>query len=118
MVIRSLFRPYAVAVLACTMGLGGGCRRKADTAASQPASNAQAKYYAVRGKIVMVDAEHKEIVLDAAAIPGFMEAMTMPYKLKNPSIITELHAGDSITATLIAADDSDLLDQIVIIAQA
>lgn len=65
-----------------------------------------------------VDATHGEIVLDAAAIPGFMEAMTMPYKLKNPSIITELHPGDSITATLVVNGDSDLLDEIVIIAQA
>lgn len=76
------------------------------------------KHYPVRGKIVSVDAAHGEIVLDAAAIPGFMEAMTMPYKLKNPTVITELHPGDSITATLIAANDSDLLDEIVIIAQA
>jgi protein SCO1/2 len=116
-VIRSLSRFWAIAALACTL-LTGGCRQKADTAASQPAADAHAKYYAVRGKIMVVDTTHKEIVLDAAAIPGFMEAMTMPYKLKNPSIISELHPGDSITATLIATDNSDLLDQIVIIAQA
>ena len=84
----------------------------------QSASDSQAKHYPVRGKILAVDASQHEIVLDAAAIPGFMEAMTMPYKLKNPSIISELHPGDSITATLIATSDSDLLDEIVIIAQA
>ncbi len=95
-----------------------GCGRKADTGRSQSDPDAQAKHYPVRGKIVTVDTTHKEIVLDAAAIPGFMEAMTMPYKLKNPSIISELHPGDSITATLIATGDSDLLDEIVIIAQA
>lgn len=95
-----------------------GCRSKTNTDAAQQASDAQAKHYPVRGKIVTVDAARGEIVLDAAAIPGFMEAMAMPYKLKNPSIISELHPGDSITATLIATDSSDLLDQIVIIAQA
>jgi protein SCO1 len=103
--------------LASAMVLGG-CRQKAAPEANQPAADAHAKYYPVRGKIMTVDTVHKEIVLEAAAIPGFMEAMTMPYKLKNPSIISELHPGDSITATLIATDNSDLLDQIVIIAQA
>jgi protein SCO1/2 len=98
--------------------LMAGCHQKKNAEISQPISDAQAKHYPVRGKIVTVDAQHGEIVLDAAAIPGFMEAMTMPYKLQNPSIITELHPGDSITATLLATDDSDRLDQIVIIAQA
>jgi protein SCO1/2 len=108
-------------ILACTLLLSG-CRQKANpvpvTASGQLTSDVNAKHYPVRGKIVTVDTGHNEIVLDAAAIPGFMEAMTMPYKLKNPSIISELHPGDSITATLIATDNSDLLDEIVIIAQA
>ncbi|WP_251106653.1 SCO family protein [Alloacidobacterium dinghuense] len=96
-----------------------GCRQPTNSEVAQSASGeANAKHYPVRGKIVTVDATHGEIVLDAAAIPGFMDAMTMPYKLKNPSIISELHPGDSITATLIATDKSDLLDEIVVIAQA
>jgi protein SCO1/2 len=115
-VIRFLFRSCGAATLASLLLLGG-CSRKA-TNTGQAISEAGAKVYPVRGKIVTVDASRGEIVLDAAAIPGYMDAMTMPYKLKNPSIISELHPGDSITATLIAASDSDLLDQIVIIAQA
>ena len=38
-------------------------------------------------------------MLDHEAIPGFMEAMTMSYKLKDPSVASELHPGDRITAT-------------------
>jgi protein SCO1/2 len=98
--------------------LASGCRQKVNSEGAQSATAARTKHYPVRGKIIGVDATHEEIVLDAAAIPGFMEAMTMPYRLKNPSIISELHPGDSITATLLATGDSDLLDEIVIIAQA
>lgn len=114
--IRFAFQICLLVSLGC-IGIIGGCRQKSGEP-PKAASDAYAKHYPVRGKIVGVDAGKGEIVLDAAAIPGFMEAMTMPYKLKNPTIIGELHPGDSITATLIATDTSDLLDEIVIIAQA
>ena len=62
-------------------------------------------------------------MLDHEAVPGFMDAMTMSYKLKDPSVAGELHPGDRITATLLVSKDSDgfntvLLDQVVVIAQA
>lgn len=63
------------------------------------------------------DPSRGEVTVDTEAIPGFMEAMTMPYKLKTPNIVSELHPGDHITATLYVTDTSDLLDQIVITAQ-
>ena len=49
-----------------------------------------------------------------------MEAMTMPYKLKDPSILTELHPGDVITADLLVSQGSDAdvaLDHIVVVGQ-
>lgn len=54
------------------------------------------------------------------AIPGFMDAMTMPYKLKDSSIVSELHPGDVVTADVLVsqgADASVLLDHIVVVAQ-
>ena len=52
-----------------------------------------------------------------------MGAMTMSYKLKDPSIASELHPGDRITADLLVTSTSDglediQLDKIVVIAQA
>lgn len=57
-------------------------------------------------------------MLDTEAIPGFMDSMTMPYTLKDASVISELHPGDTITATLLASANADILDQIVIVGQA
>ena len=79
------------------------------------------KSYPVRGRIV--DVHGPDVTLDHEAIPGFMDAMTMSYKLRDPSIVSELHPGDRITATLLVHKDPDgfsnaLLDKIVIIAQA
>lgn len=99
-------------LLVAIMALNAGCKRAApdDSSSAQP----QAKQYPVKGKVVSTDAASGEVMLDAAAIPGFMGAMTMPYKLRTPNILSELHPGDQITATLYVTDSSDLLDQIVI----
>jgi protein SCO1/2 len=72
------------------------------------AASASIKRFPVRGKVVST---------------GFMEAMTMPYKLKDPSIVSELHPGDRITATIFVHQDEGgyhdaELDDIVVIAQA
>jgi protein SCO1/2 len=78
------------------------------------------KVYKLRGKVVSTNPATGEVTVDHEAIPGFMEAMTMPYKLKDPSILSELHPGDTITADVLVSQNPDadiLLDHIVVIAQ-
>ena len=82
----------------------------------------EVKTFPIRGKIISVDAAKGSILLDHEAVPGFMDAMTMSYKLKDPGIASELHPGDRITATLQARKVGDdyqdvVLDQIVVTAQ-
>jgi protein SCO1/2 len=71
--------------------------------------------------VVSTDAAHGIVVLDHEAIPGFMDAMTMPYQLKDPSIVTELHPGDIITADVLvqkSGEETVHLDHIVVVGQA
>ncbi len=98
-------------------------RTGSGTAAAEPtaADVADTKTYPVRGRVVAVHGT--DVTLDHEAIPGLMDAMTMSYKLKDPSIVSELHTGDRITANLLVHKDPDgfnneLLDNIVVIAQA
>lgn len=58
--------------------------------------------------------ESGEIELDAAAIPGFMDAMTMPYKAKDPAALKLVHQGDRITATLDVDGNGSALDNVKI----
>ena len=84
-------------------------------------STPQFKVYKLRGKVVSTDSAKGEVTLNHEAIPGFMEAMTMPYKLRDAHILSELHPGDTITADVLVSQDSDadiLLDHIVVVAQA
>jgi protein SCO1/2 len=89
--------------------------------AAQPSASQNFKVYHLRGKVVSTDAARGEVTLNHEAIPGLMEAMTMPYKLKDASVLGELHPGDRITADVLVSPDPNvdyLLDHIVVVAQA
>ena len=76
--------------------------------------------YHLRGKVVSINASRGEVTLNHEAISGLMEAMTMPYKLKDASVLGTLHPGDEITADLLVSPDPNadyLLDHIVVVAQ-
>ena len=101
-----------------------GCRQappSAEKPVSGSASSVKTKTFSIRGKIVSVSATG--VTLDGEPVPGFMEAMTMDYKLKDASALSELHPGDRITANVLADPDGEdftnvRLDNIVVIAQA
>ena len=69
-----------------------------------PEPSAQ-RHYALKGKIVALNAQDRTAAVNAAAIPNFMEAMTMDYPIKSKSDFTRLHVGDSITATVDVSND-------------
>jgi protein SCO1/2 len=119
-VLRAMWGRFFAVLLgfAAMAGPLSGCHRGQNSG-----SSAAEKRYSVRGAIVSTDADKGEVLLKHEAIAGFMEAMTMSYKLKDPAIISELHPGDVITATLETQQGSDgpvnmRLDHIVVIAQA
>ena len=78
------------------------------------------KTYKLRGKVVSTNASTGNVTLNHEAIPGYMEAMTMPYRVKDANVLSELHPGDVITADLMVSqsDDADVfLDHIVVVGQ-
>ena len=86
--------------------LPAGCRQ------APPAHAGPVRHYPIQGKVVGTNAETAEIELDAAAVPGFMEAMTMPYRLKDPSALGAIHRGDQITGTLYVDDSGTVIEAI------
>lgn len=62
------------------------------------------KHYHLTGKVVSVNAKDQTATVAAAAIPNFMEAMTMEYPVKSKSDFAVLRVGASIDATVNVAD--------------
>jgi protein SCO1 len=55
--------------------------------------------------VVSVDAKEQTAAIDASAIKGYMEAMTMEYPIQSKTEFASLHPGDRITGTLDVSDD-------------
>ena len=65
------------------------------------AKTSVAKRYPFTGRVVSVDTQAQSAIIDGDAIPGFMEAMAMPYKVKPDATLNHLHVGDSISAEVV-----------------
>lgn len=52
------------------------------------------------GTVVSVDPASHQATISNEAIPGFMEAMTMPYLVKDDAALKKLAPGDHIDADL------------------
>jgi protein SCO1 len=109
---------FSIRISLLCIALLAGCHQAPP---SPSASTTPQKTFTIRGKIVGTDATH--VTLDGESVPGFMEPMVMDYALKDPSVVSELHPGDHITATVLTDHGPDghtnvRLDNIVVIAQA
>ncbi|MGA2003586.1 MAG: SCO family protein [Terriglobales bacterium] len=57
--------------------------------------------YPMQGEVVAKNAAANEITVSHGDIPGFMDAMAMPYRVKAPAIIQEVEPGDKIAAEVV-----------------
>ena len=96
-----------VAFIGCL--LFSACERQV----SAPSSS-ETKRYELKGKIVKVEPGGKRIVVAHDEIKGFMEAMTMPFAVKDEAVLKQVQVGDQITATLVynPADNRSWLEEV------
>jgi len=116
-------RPHAaIFLLALALSPFMACNTQRPNAESGVAGTSANKSYTLRGRVIGVDTASGRVTVAHQEIPGFMPAMTMPYRLVQPEVISELHPGDVITAQVTVTKDAAgseqiLLDQIDVIAQ-
>jgi protein SCO1 len=64
-------------------------------------SHPKPERYHFTGEIMSIDTQGQSAVINGDNIPGFMDPMTMSYKIKPPSMLNQLHAGDLISADVV-----------------
>jgi protein SCO1/2 len=81
------------------LALAAGCER--------------ARRYELQGQILAIDPARHEITVRHGDIKGFMPGMTMPFRVSDDRALTERKPGDLIKATLVVANQSGRLEDVV-----
>ena len=66
----------------------------------------------LKGQILAIDQARQEITVSHADIPGFMPAMTMPYKVRDANLLKGRTPGELIGATLVVEESDAYLQSI------
>ncbi|HWP83470.1 MAG TPA: SCO family protein [Bacteroidota bacterium] len=73
--------------------------------------------FPLKGEVVSVDMEKRRVMVAHEEIPNYMMAMTMPFKVKDTTLLLGLEVGDSIRATLNVSRTESWLEEIVVIGK-
>ncbi len=82
-----------------------GCRR----------DNSNAKHYELKGKVLTVEKDKHLVTVSHEEIKDFMDAMTMPFTVRDEWVFNQVGPGDQITATLVVDGAESWLENVVII---
>ena len=96
-------------------GLAGCGSSKPQPAAPQDTGTQR---FSLHGRVVAVDLAKQQLVVDHEEIPGFMAAMTMPYPVKNPNLLSSVSPEDQITADVVASGSDVWLENIAVVKKA
>ena len=66
------------------------------------AQQAKGKSHTLEGKVEAVQTDR--VIVNHGKVPGYMDAMVMPYKVDKPEILKKVKAGDQISATVYDGD--------------
>ena len=66
--------------------------------------------YPIKGIVVAVNQAERTATIKHEEIPGYMQGMTMDFKIKNPADLQTMKPGDQITGTLVVDDISSWIE--------
>jgi protein SCO1 len=81
-------------------------------ALSLSAACSRGREYELRGQILAVDSVRREITIRHEDIKGFMPGMTMPFKVRDASLLEGRAPGELVRATLVVEDSAGYLKAI------
>jgi len=97
--------------LCALLAILAGCNRGTSQPGDATAQSAT-KHYLLTGKVISIHKQAGMAIIDNDLIPGFMDAMVMPYIIRPASALDQLQPGDSITADVIIEYDRYWLENV------
>ena len=81
-------------------------------ASATPAAPAVTNVYFVKGVVKELKPDGNTVIIDHEEIPNYMEAMTMPFRVKKTNDLAGLQPGDKVFFRMLVTDDAGWIDQI------
>ncbi len=85
--------PFLVTVF-LVFGIVAGCSKKEENKGTDLVT------FAVRGQIISLEPERRTVTIAHKEIPNYMMAMTMPFRVKDTTLLANVQPGDSVVGTL------------------
>ena len=92
--------------LATSLGVALSVLLLVSVAHAQP----KGKSFPFRGKVEKIDAKAKTLTVNGENVQGWMSAMTMTYSADKEDVVTQVKAGDEITAKVYEGDFKTLYE--------
>jgi protein SCO1 len=71
--------------------------------------------YPMTGLVLEIDDPHQTVTVSHQQIPGYMEAMSMPFHVRPAKALAQLHPGEGIACTLVVDKNSSWLEDIRVV---
>src|SRR6478736_2464859 len=106
-----------IAFLFVGLVLVTSCSEHPATNSPAPVPSARAKsvstqIFQVKGVVVAVKPDEKAVRIRHEEIPGYMEAMTMPFEVKDANELAGVSDGDTVTFRMLVTETDGWIDQI------
>jgi protein SCO1/2 len=89
--------------------------QKAETKNAAAPASADAKRFPFKGTVVSVNKAKNEATISHDEIPGYMDAMTMPFPIKDTWVMDEISAGSQIQGELVVEKGDFYLEHVAIV---
>ena len=110
-------RILAAALLLALVFALAACQQKpaAPSVPADPTSapaNTKTNFYFVKGVIKELKPDGRTAIIEHEAIPNYMDAMTMPLRVKNTNELASHHPGDQVFFRMVVTDFEGWIDQV------
>ena len=71
--------------------------------------------YPVSGLVIDIDQSRQSVLVSHGSIPGYMEAMSMPFHVRTPKLLEGLRAGDTVAFSLVVDKNSSWAEDLRVV---
>lgn len=104
---------FLLAMISAVAGCGGG----GESSRGVSGGEAGIRDYAVTGMVREVKMDGRTVVVRHEKIPGYMEAMTMPFEVREPKELAGVGAGDKVMFRMRVTEKEGWIDRVQVLAK-